>query len=371
MPGRIYLLNDSEIVAMNEEPYDSEKILQELLARYPDLLAGDQLDIEDPRRWILVGREMGIPGDEEGPNRWSVDHLFLDQDGIPTLIEVKRSSDTRIRREVVGQMLDYAANAVVHWPIEEIRATFERRCEAMETDPEEEVADLLEDDREAADFWQDVKINLQAGRIRILFVADTIPPELRRIVEFLNGQMDPAQVLAIEVKQFRGKDLRTLVPRLIGQTESARQKKGSKPARAKSISQDEFLRLFESERPASEHVLPRRLLAWASNAGFATEFGHGKRGASFFIEFEHRGKQFVPVVLNSRGHVRLQMKHLKNYPPFNDATMRNELYERLRKFEGLKLTAVGMEGRRVSTRMRHRRAEFTVSGHRSDLRAEG
>jgi hypothetical protein len=32
---------------------------------------------------------------------------------VPTLLEVKRSSDTRIRREVVGQMLDYAANGVV------------------------------------------------------------------------------------------------------------------------------------------------------------------------------------------------------------------------------------------------------------------
>ena len=43
--------------------------------------------------------------------RWLVDRLFLDQDGVPTLVEVKRSSDTRIRREVVGQLLEYAANA--------------------------------------------------------------------------------------------------------------------------------------------------------------------------------------------------------------------------------------------------------------------
>jgi hypothetical protein len=34
----------------------------------------------------------------------------FDQNAVPTLVEVKRSSDTRIRREVVGQMLDYAAN---------------------------------------------------------------------------------------------------------------------------------------------------------------------------------------------------------------------------------------------------------------------
>ena len=47
---------------------------------------------------------------------------------MPTLVEVKRSDDTRIRREVVGQMLDYAANGVVYWPAERLRADFESRC---------------------------------------------------------------------------------------------------------------------------------------------------------------------------------------------------------------------------------------------------
>ncbi|MBK9978490.1 MAG: hypothetical protein IPP20_11280 [Gemmatimonadetes bacterium] len=51
--------------------------------------------------------------------------MFLDQDAVPTLVEVKRSSDTRIRREVVGQMLDYAANAVAFWPAERLQAEFE------------------------------------------------------------------------------------------------------------------------------------------------------------------------------------------------------------------------------------------------------
>jgi hypothetical protein len=34
----------------------------------------------------------------------------VDEAGVPTLVEVKRSSDTRARREVVARMLDYAAN---------------------------------------------------------------------------------------------------------------------------------------------------------------------------------------------------------------------------------------------------------------------
>lgn len=80
---------------------------------------------------------MALPDAEDAGSRWSLDHLFLDQEGIPTLIEVKRSTDTRIRREVVGQMLDYAANAVVYWPVEELRARFEPRCQESGTPPGE------------------------------------------------------------------------------------------------------------------------------------------------------------------------------------------------------------------------------------------
>ncbi len=59
-----------------------------------------------------------------------MDHLFLDDEGVPTLDEVKRSGDARVRREVVGQNLDYAANAMLHWSVATIRARFEARCES-------------------------------------------------------------------------------------------------------------------------------------------------------------------------------------------------------------------------------------------------
>jgi len=85
-----------------------------LLARFPALLAGDQMNSASPRRFLLIDREQPIASEPGGPERWSLDHLFLDQDGMPTLVEVKRSTDTRIRREVVGQMFDYAANAILH-----------------------------------------------------------------------------------------------------------------------------------------------------------------------------------------------------------------------------------------------------------------
>ena len=98
------------MIGVKEAPYPKEEVLQRQVSQFADkLIPGDQLAPSNPRRWLLISDEAGVPDSDQGSARWSVDHLFLDQDGIPTLVEVKRSSDTRIRREVVGQMFDYAA----------------------------------------------------------------------------------------------------------------------------------------------------------------------------------------------------------------------------------------------------------------------
>lgn len=59
-------------------------------------------------------------------------------------------------------------------------------------------------------------------------------PELRRIIEFLNGQMANNEVLAIEVKQYVDDADRhqTIVPHLIGNTENAKRAKHSRPQTA-------------------------------------------------------------------------------------------------------------------------------------------
>ena len=209
-------------------PYDSEGLLQRLLQKYPQVLAGEQINSQEPRRWLLVSREIGIPDHEDGGSRWALDHLFLDQDGVPTLVEVKRGNDTRIRREVVGQLLDYASNAVAFWPIVQLQSDFEKSCLSDEVDPNERLEEFLDGQIEANQFWDNVKTNLQAGKIRMVFVSDCLPQELVRIIEFLNSQMDPAEVLGVEIKQYVSEGLRTLVPKVVGNTSEARQKKSIK-----------------------------------------------------------------------------------------------------------------------------------------------
>lgn len=38
---------------------------------------------------VLVTREIAIPSEAYGGGWWSADHLFLDQDGIPTIVGIK------------------------------------------------------------------------------------------------------------------------------------------------------------------------------------------------------------------------------------------------------------------------------------------
>lgn len=349
MNGGIFLIQSGgELVEMTEQPYDTEAVLPELLAKYPNLLAGDQMDPAAPRRWLLISREMGVPGEEDGGNRWSLHHLFLDQDAIPTLIEVKRSSDTRIRREVVAQMFDYAANAVAYWPVEAVRARFEGGCRNRGADSAKEVDTLVGPGAGVEDFWQRVKTNLQAGRVRMVFVADVIPQELRRIVEFLNGQMDPAEVLAVEIKQFVGQGLKTLVPRVIGQTVEAERKKGGAGPAEKQWDEAGFFEDLRQRRGEKEAEAARTILTWAKKSLPRIWWGKGSKDGSFYPMLDYKGEQHWVVSVWTYGKVEIPFQWMKERKPFADEAKRLELRDRLNKIPSVEIAADAITRRPTS-----------------------
>lgn len=336
MSGRIYLLNDggSRLLAMEETAYDSEPLLQELLANHPDLLAGDQMNDEEPRRWLLITREQSIPGGQDGGGVWSLDHLFLDQEAVPTLVEVKRSTDTRIRREVVGQMLDYAANAVAYLPVEDIRARYEARCERCGEDPDEVLAAFMGENGNGDDFWQKVKTNLQAGRIRLVFIADSIPPELRRIVEFLNGQMDPAEVLAVEVKQFVGEGMKTLVPRLIGSSEVARHRKSAGRSASRQWDEPSFLEAVTVNTGPEAARVAKDLLDWIRPQVSHLWYGSGTKHGGIIPIVQIGSTKYHVGRLATQGWFAFRFDWLMRRAPFASEEVRRHLLEKLNRIPG-------------------------------------
>lgn len=325
MTTGIFLLGkDGNLSEMREKPYDSEAILQEILAQHPSLLPGDQINDTDPIRWILVRRETPIPDSELSGGRWSLDHLFLDQDGVPTLVEVKRSSDTRLRREVVGQMLDYAANSVSYWSSEKIQSMFELRCEKEGVEPEKHLLETFDFTEGYEDYWVSVRTNLQIGRLRMIFVADEVPNELKRIVEFLNEQMDPAEVLAVEIRQFVGENQKTLVPRVIGLTSKAQQKK-STIRETKQWDFDSFVTELGQKTGPDEIRIVKEILKWSEKKHLRVWWGKGRKMGSFLPLIDVANQWYPLFSVWTYGAIEIQFQTIKNRPPFSDLSKRKDL----------------------------------------------
>jgi hypothetical protein len=233
-------------------------------------------------------------------------------------------------------MMDYASNAVVYWPIEKINSMFERTCGDNNTDPDEKLAKFIGPEQESDTFWEKVKTNLQAGKIRMVFVADKIPSELQRIVEFLNEQMEPAEVLAVEIKQFTGDQLRTLVPRVIGNTSEAKKKKSTGLETKQWDEESLFNRLDDKDAK-----IARKLLEWSNNNMPRIWWGKGKIDGSFIPVLDYNGTDYFALAVRTgfknNPHVQIQFDPLSKRAPFDDEQVRLELLDRLNEIPEVNL----------------------------------
>lgn len=218
------IAGDGTLTRMMPGQPASENEIQEMIASHPEMVTGSDDSL------LLIQRECAIADKTDGSWRWSLDHLFVTREARPVLVEVKQASNTQLRREVVGQLVEYAANAVVYWTRDTIRTSFLKTCDDNEDVAAERLRDFLEGVEQTGPFepdlfWNRVEANLRAGELTMVVVADQIPRELTRIVEFLNEQMD-ATVQAVELRWFVAENgMKTLVPRIIGATERAAGKK--------------------------------------------------------------------------------------------------------------------------------------------------
>jgi hypothetical protein len=270
--GGIFLRAQGSLVVLQPSAYDSEAVLQTALAEFPEVIAGATTSGESEPRLLLITREMGVPSGDASGATFSLDHLFVDADCVPVFVEVKRASDTRIRREVVGQMLDYAANGVKYWPVEALQSALMRQ--AAETGREvTELVSGLDPDLNLEEFWSRVETNLKAGKVRLLFVADLLPLELVRIIEFLNEQMSPAEVLGVELQQFAQGEHIAYVPRVVGQTTAAASAKST--GAGQFWTKETFLNAASARVSEAEMRLINKLFTDVDSRGVKLNWGKG------------------------------------------------------------------------------------------------
>jgi hypothetical protein len=321
-----------ELTAMRPAEPRSEDFMQKLVADHPQLISDDDGEL------LLIRREHPIADREDGSGRWSLDHLFVTRTAIPVLVELKRSVDTRLRREVVGQMLDYAANSTAFWQSGRIAETFAASLIVAGRDPDAELANFLAGSVEPEAFWEQVDANFSAGRIKMVFVADTIPRELARIVEFLNEQMR-ADVRAIELSWFESQGgVTALTPRVIGETERAQSAKAGRverPALGKEEWIETYLRPFGDDVVTAAH----NYMAMVEKAGGHAEVTTAQ--GSMIAVFDLQQKPLFPMTLSryGKGMVQLCLNYLASRPAFASEEVRQELLDKLTAIVGPLSTA--------------------------------
>jgi hypothetical protein len=321
MSGMIYTVaDDGKLTAMAPAAPENEDVMQRLVAQYPEIIA------DQDGQLLLIRREQPIADSDESGGRWSLDHLFVTRSGVPVLVELKRAVDTRLRREVVGQMLDYAANATAHWKAGTIASSFALTVEGSGQNVDEVLADFLGDGADPQSFWEQVDANFSAGRIKLVFVADRIPRELARIVEFLNEQMK-ADVRAVELSWFEGNGIKAFAPRVIGETERAKAAKLASGGALPPVSLEEWI-----ARELEPHGLPTVDAARHYIAAVAAAGGHAEVSSaqgSIVAVFDLPIRTIFPFLFNKNGTVSFALKYLKAHAPFSEEPVRQGLYDRL------------------------------------------
>ncbi len=175
-------------------PHNAQLVRRELVRQHPELTTPE----DGPAQWLLVWDAQVAPPIIRSPARFSLDYLFVDADAVPTLVVATRSTDTRVRREAIGRVLDLAANGAPGWSASQLRtaltATHGNAGQTLAAWRRNTSPDL-------DDFFARVEENLQRGRLRLVLATDVIPEEVRRVVRFLDEQLDRTRLYALELPQ--------------------------------------------------------------------------------------------------------------------------------------------------------------------------
>ncbi len=194
-----------------------EHPLRDLIYDHPGILPLAELEPEIGRV-VAVAKEFNLPG------AGFADVLLVSEWGRLIIVECKLWRNPQARREVVGQVLDYARQLA--------RTDYEALQAAISSNRQRRGNVLYELAREAgsamdeAQFYDRVARDLTAGRFLLIIAGDGITESARRLGEYLKDQPGLAFDLGLlEIAEYRftdpatGAERRIVQPRLIAKTQ--------------------------------------------------------------------------------------------------------------------------------------------------------
>jgi len=258
----IYNISSDNFKTLESKLFESEKELQNLTIKYPELLSLLSQSESPP---VLISDEVRI-------STGRIDNFLVDNEAIPILIEVKERSNIELKRKVVGQLLDYAStisNDLIEMNFEEEIIS---SCRKHSFD-EIEVLNNLYQNYEKEEFWEIFSKNLKNNRFKLVVLADKFYPSTERIIQYLNQETQNTNFIGLELMKFEINENTVIVPKLIGSTYfSSNSKLSSKSLNDENV----FLEQISANKVSSSLDLIDRLDEWAVEKQLHFKYNDGK-----------------------------------------------------------------------------------------------
>lgn len=168
----IVVKDSSGSVPLSVVEFDSEQELENLIAEHPELLADDgDADEAQAPALFFVAKQLRLPG------AGKLDLLFVTNDGLLVVVEVKLAKNNEARREVVAQAIDYVS-ALTSLTIDEL----DERVNGRLRDALQKTAGVDLDS-----LWRRASAKLRDRKVRLVVALDDAEPGLERMFWFLEG----------------------------------------------------------------------------------------------------------------------------------------------------------------------------------------
>ena len=193
------------------ERIPSEKWLQDFLPLCPDVLPVADID-SNYADLTYVCNEASIKTSKKGTGH--VDVIFISKSGRLVLVETKLHRNPESCREVLGQILDYAANIrASDWDYSTLNDLYGKND--LYSDMQKKFKDLPDEDT----FIQNVNRYIKQAEFLMMIVGDTIRPTVENIAAFVNSPIDMKYKLTLcEIKTYKIGDKYLVIPQLTTDT---------------------------------------------------------------------------------------------------------------------------------------------------------
>jgi len=308
---RLVMLGEEGVSPLSEEVYLDESALQRLLEEHPELIALDDVD-PTASPLIPIGSEVPLAGQQ-------LDLLFLDVSGRLTAVETKLRRNSQVRREVVGQVLEYGAYLST-WSVEDVERQAARYLADSQTPARFQSQSLYEalsrlgasepaaEGAGEAEMRSKISNALAMRDMRLIIAVDRVVEPLRTLVTFVNSASRFGMYL-LEVQQYRAPDgMRIASISVYG---------GATPPSPTPPHWDEarFLQALQDQAGPASAAVVRELYSFMGEQADSVVWGTGMTYGSVGFGVRRGGDKFAIFWMNTKGQIYLSAGVLNKRVP--------------------------------------------------------